>query len=549
MSATTATTSVRWEVAAPQEHIFLVGGPLTAYHQQTAAGPAMVFLRTPEASLAQQYLAVTGQYIAMYSQLLGAYPYEKFALVENFWESGYGMPSFTLLGSTVIRLPFILHSSYPHEILHNWWGNGVFVADTSGNWSEGLTAYLADHLIQEQRGTGAEYRRTTLQKYVDYVAVQQDFPLTEFRARHDAVTEAVGYGKALMFFHMLRQSVGDATFVQALRTFYQRRRFQYASFDDIRQAFADAAGSEMHALFEPWLSQAGAPELHLRDTAVRPDGTAYLLTAVVEQLQPGLAYQLRLPLAVTLEGQASAYETTVTMAEKRLEVTLRLPARPLRLDIDPQFDLFRRLHRREIPPALSQMFGAQQALILLPRHASAEVRQGYVQLAQAWQHTASGQLEVRWDDEVITLPADRSVWLWGWDNRWRAEFEAASAEYDITVNAESVQIDHAVLSRAAHTVVLTARHPHQAQHTLAWIATEQAAALPGLGRKLPHYGKYSYLGFTGDEPSNVAKGQWPVVQSPMSVLFPQADGRTLPVAPATLARRHSPGVLAAGVLR
>ena len=31
------------------------------------------------------------------------------------------MPSFTLLGSSIIRFPFILNSSFPHEILHNWW--------------------------------------------------------------------------------------------------------------------------------------------------------------------------------------------------------------------------------------------------------------------------------------------------------------------------------------------------------------------------------------------------------------------------------------------
>ena len=58
------------------------------------------------------------------------------------------MPSFTLLGAKVIRLPFIVSSSYPHEILHNWWGNGVFVDVQQGNWCEGLTAYLADHLLQ-----------------------------------------------------------------------------------------------------------------------------------------------------------------------------------------------------------------------------------------------------------------------------------------------------------------------------------------------------------------------------------------------------------------
>ena len=65
------------------------------------------------------------------------------------------MPSFTLLGPQIIRFPFILTSSYPHEILHNWWGNSVFVDETRGNWCEGLTAYIADHLMQEQRGEDA----------------------------------------------------------------------------------------------------------------------------------------------------------------------------------------------------------------------------------------------------------------------------------------------------------------------------------------------------------------------------------------------------------
>ena len=141
----------------------------------------------------------------MYRGLIGPYPYGKFALVENFWETGYGMPSFTLLGPQIIRFPFILTSSYPHEILHNWWGNSVFVDYETGNWCEGLTAYLADHLIQEQRGKGADYRRDTLQKYRDYVRDGRDFPLTEFRSRHSAATEAVGYGKTLMVFHMLRR--------------------------------------------------------------------------------------------------------------------------------------------------------------------------------------------------------------------------------------------------------------------------------------------------------------------------------------------------------
>jgi hypothetical protein len=516
-------TQVRWESPEPQEQIYLVAGPLTEYRQRSGSVDAMVFLRTPEPALAQPYLEATAQYIAMYSSLIAPYPYVKFALVENFWESGYGMPSFTLLGSTVIRLPFIVHSSYPHEILHNWWGNGVFVDDTGGNWCEGLTAYLADHLLQEQRGSAADYRRTALQKYTDYVTAQQDFPLTAFRARHNAVTEAIGYSKALMFFHMLRQELGDATFIRGLQTFYQTHRFRRAGYDDLLQAFTQAAGRNLQARFAPWLNRSGAPELRLQTAAVRADGDAYLLTAVVEQVQSGAAYALQLPVAVTLEQQGRAYETTVPMSDARLELTLRLPARPLCLDIDPQFDVLRRLHWQELPPALTQMFGARQALILLPTAAPEALRQAYQQLAQHWQQAYAPAIEVRWDNELTTLPDDRALWLWGWENRWSTVLPPALADYQVTLDANSVRLGEVTLQRAAHTVVLTARHPDNPQHTLAWVATSSPAAVPGLGRKLPHYGKYSYLGFRGDEPVNVAKGQWPVLQSPLSLALPPAD--------------------------
>ncbi|MGE5127751.1 MAG: signal protein PDZ, partial [Betaproteobacteria bacterium] len=155
----------RWDSHGAVDEIALAGGPLVVYRD--AAGPveALVYLHEKDDALASKYLQATAQYVEMYRGLLGPYPYGKFALVENFWETGYGMPSYTLLGSQVLRFPFILTSSYPHEILHNWWGNSVFVDYESGTWCEGLTAYMADHLIQEQFGRGTEYRRDDLQKY------------------------------------------------------------------------------------------------------------------------------------------------------------------------------------------------------------------------------------------------------------------------------------------------------------------------------------------------------------------------------------------------
>ena len=208
---------VTWRCEHPQEEIFAVAARFFEYSRAAGDIELMVFLREEDRKIADTYLAAAARYLDMYEKMIGPYAYKKFALVENFWETGYGMPSFTLMGPKVIRLPFIVYTSYPHEILHNWWGNGVFPDSGSGNWSEGLTAYLADHLMQEQRGTARRYRRDVLQKFADYVSQGKDFPLTKFRSRHSTATEAIGYGKALMFFHMLRTELGDDAFVKGLR--------------------------------------------------------------------------------------------------------------------------------------------------------------------------------------------------------------------------------------------------------------------------------------------------------------------------------------------
>ena len=72
-----------------------------------------------------------------------------------------------------------------------------------------------------------------------------------------------------------------------------------------------------------------------------------------------------------------------------------------------------------------------------------------------------------------------------------------------------------------------------------FIGTTLAEAMPGLGRKLPHYHKYSYLAFEGDGPANIAKGCWPVLDSPMTVFIPFDDGTFPTNEMAALAKRES----------
>ena len=516
-------TKVRWESLVPQDEIFILAARFTEYSRSTGRVKAMVFLRSPDEPLAGKYLEATDQYIKMYENLIGLYPYGKFALVENFWETGLGMPSFTLLGQKVIRFPFIIHSSYPHEILHNWWGNSVFPDYEKGNWSEGLTAYLSDHLIQEQRNNAANYRQTSLQKYTDYVSEGKDFPLEKFSSRHDSLTESVGYGKSLMFFHMLRLHLGDEVFRRGLQDFYRENRFRRASFDDIRSSLEQVSKKDLGIEFNQWVNRTGAPALRVDRVKVEKDGNGYLLTARFEQTQSGV-YSLRVPYAVTLKGVNDTFQGLAVMKEKKQELKIRLPSRPLRLDIDPQFDLFRKLGRREIPPALTQAFGAKKVLIILPSASSVTLQKAYRELGRSWSRSGPAKVDMKLDTEVKELPADRALVLFGWENRFLDEFTAALSEYDVSIGRKSLRLRESHIPRENHSVVLTARHPENIELAFTWVATDRVEAIPGLSRKLPHYHKYSYLGFKGDEPTNIVKGRWPVLDSSMTVFLSDEKG-------------------------
>ncbi|OGP35823.1 MAG: hypothetical protein A2X88_10205 [Deltaproteobacteria bacterium GWC2_65_14] len=530
---------VAWESRVPQEEITLMAGRYTEYLHDAGKAKAMVFLRERDDALAARYLDATARYLALYEELIGPYPFPKFALVENFWETGYGMPEFTLLGPAVLRLPFIVDTSYPHEILHSWWGNGVYIDYGSGNWGEGLTAYLSDHLMKERQGAGAEYRQTTLQKYADYVLAGRDLPLTEFRSRHGSVTEAVGYGKTLMLFHMLRQSLGDETFRKGLRTLYRDHRFRTAGFAEVRKSFEEAAGQDLADRFDPWVARAGAPRIAVRSARAEPEGASFRLRASLEQLQEGEPFPVRVPLAVTLEGREAAWETAVEMTGKEARIDLLLPARPLRLDVDPGFDLFRRLSRGEIPPALTQAFGAEQVLILLPSGADEVWLDRWRKLAKTLSGAGPGRVEIGLDADVSALPADRSVWLFGRENRFLPRLTEGLVSYDSRIGEDSVLLEEKEFNRKGHAFTLAVRHPDNPELALLWIGADDIEALAGLGRKLPHYHKYSYLAFEGKEPANVAKGRWAVSDSPMTLHLPREDGSVSRVPMAALAPRKA----------
>ena len=514
-----------WFCDRPQEEIFLIGAKFHEYsHKMNSGYDAMAFLRTPEEGIANKYLEVTEQYMKMYQDMIGPYPYTKFALVENFWETGYGMPSFTLLGEKVIRFPWILHSSYPHELLHNWWGNSVYVDFATGNWCEGITAYQADHLISEQRGQGETYRRSTLQKFTNVVDETNDFPVNKFLSRHDAASASIGYGKSLMMWHMLRRQLGDDDFKKTFALFNKNFKFKVASFDDIRRSAEEVTGMDLEAFFTQWLTRTGAPEIGIKEINVIKFNNQYRVFLTLEQKQNSDAFTIDVPVAIATEKGLE--HQVVNMSRKSQEFQFMLDEKPLKLVIDPQYDVFRILDPMEVPPAWSKVLASKNTLIVLPSKAEENQKQLYQEFVKQWQAADKDKFEVVFDDNLKSLPKDRATWVVGFENEFVSNVNSAIENYISSMHGDSVRFENKMITKKNHSFVLTVFDEQNVNNSHAFIAIDNKASIPGLIRKLPHYGKYSYLAFEGDEPVNVAKGQWPVLNSPLVKVFESSAQNT-----------------------
>jgi len=272
------------------------------------------------------------------------------------------------------------------------------------------------------------------------------------------------------------------------------------------------------------VERSGAPALALSQTRLAKTAHGYRLSGRIEQTQAAAPFHLQVPVVIPLSDGSNRQET-VEMRQQSQTFEFELAQAPLGLLVDPWFDLFRQLDAAEIPPSLGTFFGAEQVLILLPASADPALLEAYRKLASAWAGDfASAQILM--DSELARLPEDRPVLLLGWESRFSDRFFASLERYPVQRSEDELRLWERNFDTDRHSFALASRTPG-GQNRL-WIGARSPASLPGLARKLPHYGKYSALAFEGDAPDNRLKRQWPVSGSPLQAFF----GRQTPPAPA-----------------
>jgi aminopeptidase N len=443
------------------------------------------YFHPEQASLSDDYLDITARAIDGFSQRIGAYPFAGFAVVSAPLPVGLGFPALTYIGRQVLPLPFVRGQSLVHEILHNWWGNGVRVDYAAGNWCEGLTSYLSDYAAAEARGEDAA-RAARLDWLRDYAALprERDTSLSAFRAKLHGAAQVIGYGKAAAVFHMLRGELGDAAFDTGLRRFWEDHKFKKAGWVDLRAAFEGASGRDLRTFFAQWVERVGAPSLTLQDARTGDGG----VTVALRQDSP--AYALSVPVVV--DTDAGPQRHVVRLEGREARATLPVASRPMAVAVDPGHDLFRRLAPGEAPPVLRDVTLDPGASVVIAADGSAA-------------ETARALADRLMEGRARTVAADRT------DPARPLLLIGLEAAVEPLLRAHRLDGPPAAVAGRGTARAWTARTA-QGQPALV-VSAADAAALQALLRPLPHYGRQSWLVFDGARA--VDRGVWPPGDSPL----------------------------------
>jgi aminopeptidase N len=205
-------------------------------------------------------LKVACDALTIYAQKIGPYPYSEFDVVEAPIGAG-GMESSGLI--MIKDEHYTLEAGYAefvvaHEVAHQWWYGLVGNNQVAEPWvDEALANYTAMFYYQElYPGERAEqaYRWYLADPYQRVVEGKRDMPVNLPSASYrDSAYYEVVYAKGALFYHALRQRLGDAKFLAVLGDYAREYRYKLASSAELLAFWQNRAGQPIDDLIEKWV--------------------------------------------------------------------------------------------------------------------------------------------------------------------------------------------------------------------------------------------------------------------------------------------------------
>ncbi len=208
-----------------------------------------------------QALTVATDALKAFSELFGPYPYAELDVVETPNSLG-GMeyPGLVVLADRLYPGGARLEWLVAHEVAHQWWFGVVGSDQIDEPWlDEALTQYST--MLYYEKVYGPERAASILQ--TEFVQVHQSLVRQGRDMLVGLPASAYGpvlywqivYDKGALYFHELRQAVGDDAFFEILQQYYSRHQYRIATPESFLDVVESVTGDRHLGIFEAWIAR------------------------------------------------------------------------------------------------------------------------------------------------------------------------------------------------------------------------------------------------------------------------------------------------------
>ena len=297
-----------------------------------------------------------GPALDFFGGLFGPYPYGKLDIVQmpDDYEFGRALPSMLMLWGLYFQDAFSLEANLhahmytevqhifrgflAHELAHQWWGGDVIPKTYRDAWlSEAMATYAADLYIE--REIGGDGFREMLKRHTDQARFADRHGAIDLGRRLGEHYQAIVYEKGAMVLHMLRRTIGDEHFMNALSNFCRENAGWLVTTEDFEAAVETVTGREMDWFFDQWIRRTGYPVYRTYHATSREPGRGYTVRGQLLQEQEGDVFRAVVPLVFELEnGDRMTREIWNTKKRQTFEYTV--PDEVKRIFIAPDFSVY-----------------------------------------------------------------------------------------------------------------------------------------------------------------------------------------------------------------
>lgn len=212
--------------------------------------------------------------LRFFSDTFGPYPFDAYGAVVTPALLTFALETQTLSlfgGFMAFTPPAAGAEVIAHELVHQWFGNAVSVADWRDIWlNEGFATYGSwlwfEHVYGQARLDQIvrdHYAVLAMPELQTGLALDDSFIIGQPPA--DDLFNLAVYFRGALTLHALRLQIGDEAFFETLRTYYARYAGGNVTTPDFIAVAEQVSGQPLDALFDAWVYQPVLPPLPLFD--------------------------------------------------------------------------------------------------------------------------------------------------------------------------------------------------------------------------------------------------------------------------------------------